>query len=503
MATDIPDDEREEIKLTLDVILLALDWNRKTFASKTGINRSNVSKIANGQRRAQPRTWRKIEAGTRLPLAEVKAVVPLIRRLRALAAGRLPPARRPAAAASLARTVGAAVEAALQREAPLVPPPIVQSVEPPATHPTAADRELAAELWERLRGRDQSARLALVEETPKYQTWALAERLCHESERAAADDPKEAVHLAMLALRLVGVLSGEPAWLCLLAGYVWAFVGNARRVDSGLPGAEEAFRRAWALWKEGAAADTGLLDGSRLLDLEASLLRAQRKRTAALERLGQALAMHPGRERRGRILLKKGTVLEQNGCYEEAVEALREAALWIDREREPRWYFGMRFNSGVCLCHTGRHPEAAALLPELRAFTDSGPRSHGIDSWRLRWLEGRIAGGLGTTDEGIAALAEARTAFAAEEIRYDEALISLELAGLYLERGRTAEVKELVAAMEPVFRAQGVHEEAQKALALFRRAVELETVTLELVRRLVAFLYRAQHDPELRFEAER
>src|SRR5207249_1972465 len=129
------------------------------------------------------------------------------------------------------------------------------------------------------------------------------------------------------------------------------------------------------------------------------------------------------------------------------------------------------------------HPEAAALLPELRAFTGAGQRAHGLDSWRLRWLEGRIAGGLGTTDEGIAALAEARTAFSAKEIRYDEALISLELAGLYLERGRTDEVKELVAAMEPVFRAQGVHEEAQKALALFRRAVELETVTLELVRR--------------------
>jgi transcriptional regulator with XRE-family HTH domain len=325
MATDIPDDEREEIKLTLDVILLALDWNRKTFASKTGINRSNVSKIANGKRRAQPRTWRKIETGTRLPLAEVKAVVPLIRRLRALAAGRLPPARRPAVAASLARTVGAAVEAALQREAPPVPPPVVPRVEVPATRPAAADRELAAELWERLRGRDQSARLALGEETPKYQTWALAERLCHESVATAADDPKEAVHLAMLALRLVEALSGEPAWLCLLAGYVWAFVGNARRVDSDLPGAEEAFRR------------------------------------------------------------------------------------------------------------------------------------------RLGSLEG----------------------------------------GLYLERGRTAEVKELVAAMETVFRAQGVHEEAQKALALFRRAVEMETVTLVLVRRLVAFLYRAQHDPELRFEGER
>jgi len=99
-------------------------------------------------------------------------------------------------------------------------------------------------------------------------------------------------------------------------------------------------------------------------------------------------------------------------------------------------------------------------------------------------------------------LSRARAELAAVPLRYDEALVSMELAGLYLEQGRTADVKELVLEMEPVFRDQGVHEEAQKALALFRRAVEMETVTLELVRRLVAYLYRAQYNPELRFVAE-
>jgi hypothetical protein len=58
-------------------------------------------------------------------------------------------------------------------------------------------------------------------------------------------------------------------------------------------------------------------------------------------------------------------------------------------------------------------------------------------------------------------------------------LVSLELAGLYLEQGRTADVKRLMRQMEPVFRDQGVHAEARKALALFRRA---------------------QGDPRLRFE---
>ncbi|HEX3527394.1 MAG TPA: hypothetical protein VH988_10025 [Thermoanaerobaculia bacterium] len=488
--TKIPPQEVEDVRLKIGLSLLILDWNFKTLASRTGIGRGELSKYIHGTQRVSRKTWKKIEAAARLALEELDAVLPALRRLRAAAEAGRRPARRPAV---IAHTVACSLEAVLRLEEPYLPEPVSASTPRP---PEAADRRLADDLWARLSRREHSARLALVEEAPPYRSWALVERLCAESVRAAADDPREAVRLATLALRLVERLTGEPAWLSLLAGYVEAHLGNARRVASDLPGAEEAFRRAWQLWNEGAAAGTGLLDGSRLLDLEASLLRAQRKMAAALERLGQALAFHPTGEERGRILLNKSATLEQMGSYEAAVDTLLDAAPWIDRDREPRHFFGLRFNLNVCRCHLSRFAEAEASLAELRTLT----ADRAIDRLRFRWLEGRVHGGLGRTEEGIAALAEAREGFAAEALRYDEALVSLELAGLYLEQGRTAEVKELVAAMEPVFRAQGVHVEARKALALFRRAVELETVTLELVRRLVAFLYRAQHDPELRFE---
>jgi hypothetical protein len=45
-----------------------------------------------------------------------------------------------------------------------------------------------------------------------------------------------------------------------------------------------------------------------------------------------------------------------------------------------------------------------------------------------------------------------------------------------------------------------VHEEAQRALALFRRAVEKDRATPELAGRIAHYLRRAQHDPELVFE---
>ena len=138
------------------------------------------------------------------------------------------------------------------------------------------------------------------------------------------------------------------------------------------------------------------------------------------------------------------------------------------------------------------------MLPALRRL--QAQLGDGLNQIRLRWLEGKIDAGLGRLDPAIEALSWVRAAFAEEDLRYDEAQAGMELAGLYLKKGRTAEVKRLVLLMEPVFRAKGVHAEAQKALDLFRRAVEKETATPELAGRVAGYLRRAQHDPELIFE---
>jgi ATP/maltotriose-dependent transcriptional regulator MalT len=75
--------------------------------------------------------------------------------------------------------------------------------------------------------------------------------------------------------------------------------------------------------------------------------------------------------------------------------------------------------------------------------------------YRIGDLEGSIA----ALREG---LAQIHHDFDREHIHYDEALAGMELAGLYLEQGRTADVKRLVLQMEPVFQSQGVHEEARR-----------------------------------------
>jgi len=66
-------------------------------------------------------------------------------------------------------------------------------------------------------------------------------------------------------------------------------------------------------------------------------------------------------------------------------------------------------------------------------------------------------------------------------------LAGLELSLLYLEQGRTAEVQTVALGLAWIFTAEGVDEEALKALTLFYDAATQETATVEMARRLVHY----------------
>jgi len=93
-----------------------------------------------------------------------------------------------------------------------------------------------------------------------------------------------------------------------------------------------------------------------------------------------------------------------------------------------------------------------------------------------------------------------RRGFRARTIAYDFAEATLELAILYRGQGRTGEVKALAGQTLWIFRTQGVHHEAERALRLFCEAAEAERLTVELARRILEFLRQARHNPRLRFE---
>jgi tetratricopeptide (TPR) repeat protein len=365
-------------------------------------------------------------------------------------------------------------------------------------YPLPEDRARAVELWERLRKYPHEGRSALIAELPDFQTWALSELLAHESAASASDSAAVALELAQEALEVAERIPGDKARRSRSRGYALGFLGNAQRVQGDLDAASRSFALSDEEWKAGEGCAGDLLDEARLLHLKASLRTAQRLLPEALEFLDQALATG-GLEMKGRLLIKRAKVFEEQDELDMAIATLKEAEPHVDPECEPRDWLCVRHNLLWCLTTAGRHAEAEEMLPEVKLLSRKLGKE--LDRIRLRWAEGRIAVGLGRTQQGIDLLTQVRAEFVSRKIWFDAALVTLELAVVFLRQGRTDMVKTLAVHLAPIFRSNGVHREALAALTLFRKAAEQEKVTLDLAERLVAFLRKAQHDPELKFES--
>ncbi|HSS51886.1 MAG TPA: helix-turn-helix transcriptional regulator [Thermoanaerobaculia bacterium] len=363
----------------------------------------------------------------------------------------------------------------------------------PHPAPSAKDLLHAAEQWRSLAELSEGQQLAVVRVAREFQTWALAERVCEESEVQASRDVERTASLARLAQEIAEKVEGPESWRNRIQGYALGHVANSLRVPGELEAADAILEKALRLWHAGSDPDE-LLDPGRLLDLEASLRRGQRRFDEALALLEEALRVGRCRER---YLLKKGFTLEVMGDYERAVEVLLEAQPGVESSGDDRLKASLHQNLALSLTHLGRYREAAELGRDLRRRSVE----RGDEIWTIRgiWLDGRIAAGLGRREEALRLLAQARVEFDQRNMSYDVALALLEEAVLLLEEGRTAEVKVLAKELSKVFESKGVHREALGALRLFHEAAEQEAATAELARRVLGYLFRARYDQGLRF----
>jgi tetratricopeptide (TPR) repeat protein len=382
----------------------------------------------------------------------------------------------------------------------------------PTKAPTCS-REGAAELWAELEPYRFEERYHLIRVHRRFVNWGLCELLCRESLRLTAIDPERAIEAAELAVLVCDLLKeDEPAkarQLYRLRGYAWGHDGNARRVLGDLRGAEESFSIADAWWDAGVA-DAGNLEPPEyepaLLDLEASLRIAQRRFPEALSLLDRLFALyrdghgalHRDAHLAGRTLIKKAFALAEMEEPESAIELLRAAEPLVDAERDPRLLYCLRHNLLWNLTTLERYDEARAVLPEVAALRQD--LGNPLDLLRLRWVESRIAAGLGPTEKAVRLFQQLRQDFADRGMAYDAALVTLELTALHAAEGRTAEVKKLSVEMARIFRVQNVPREALAALLFLEKAAERERATARLTREIAAFLEKLRSDPGLRFD---
>jgi transcriptional regulator with XRE-family HTH domain len=361
------------------------------------------------------------------------------------------------------------------------------------------ERAKAALLWEALEKYEPGQRIVLVEENPKFRSWAFSELVAAKSIEMAPSSPAQALELAGLALRIAELCPCGELLRQRTEGYAWFHVANSRRVVNDLRGSDLALATAAKLWEAGAPGDPGYFNEAIVLGLEATIRKSQRRFPQALRRIGEALAADPG-DLRGRLLLLKAQILGALGEIEASADVLRESIPHIDESREPRTALGVRFQFLVCLCLQGRAEEAVPGLAAVRGLVEKLDQA--MDAVRLEWLEGKIAAGTGRAEEAEEAFEQVRRKFASHEppLAFNHSLVSMDLALLLLEQDRTSEARILAGQMRWIFSSQDVHREALAALRVFCEAAKRETATVELARRVIRFLHRSEHDPELKFD---
>ena len=363
------------------------------------------------------------------------------------------------------------------------------------------EREAAPQLIAELLEAPEAGRDDLIRARPQLLNPAVCDLLLERSFGQGFEEPLQAVELAGLAVRIAEQLDPGLYGRSLvqdLRTRSWAHLGNARRLTSDFPGAEQALAIAESHLEAGS---TDPLEEARVLDFKASLLSDRGWFEEAADLIEVVIEIYEeirDSHRQGRAQISKGVFLGYAGRADEAVALISAGLARIDRDQEPRLVLMAHHNLAWFLNDCGRSAEALDLLESFRTayreFQDPWTR------YRLVWLEGRIAFGLGHHQEAEAGLGRAREGFLAQGLGYEASMVTLDLAGLYLQEGRTPEVKSLAQEMLPHFLSQDIHRQAVVALATFQRAAEMDRVTPHLVRDIAAYLMRAQRNPGLRFQ---
>jgi tetratricopeptide (TPR) repeat protein len=309
-------------------------------------------------------------------------------------------------------------------------------------------------------------------------------------------DPEGMVLLASLAVALaerIEASAGSAPDLADLRARAWAELGNARRVEGDLAAAEADLGRGLRSADQGTG-DRALL--VHLMDLSASLLVDQRRFPEAFHLLDAVERIHRAAgdlHAAGRALVSRGTAAGHALQPEEAIRLLGEALRLLDARRDPALVFMTVHNLLMFLVEVGRAGEAARLFAASRPlYTAHNGR---LERLKIRWLEARIAAGLGDDAVAETAYAEVRTGFVAAELPYDAALVSLDLAAVWLRTGRTAEIRDLVDEMVAIFRVRNIRREAIAALLVLREACERRKATAALLRSVTSELQRLEREP--------
>jgi tetratricopeptide (TPR) repeat protein len=301
------------------------------------------------------------------------------------------------------------------------------------------------------------------------------------------DDPARTLQLADLARRIADICSIEAAGSDLRLADIrvrgWMQYGNALRVCGRLHESDDALTVAQKLRTAGTGDP---LLRARLLDHLASLRTSQSRFRDAIEAADGAAQVYRAlgeRHNLAQSMLVKAIASLYAGETENGIRTLNRAIPLIDPEASPHLLLAACHNLIRGYIDLGQPEQALSLYYEVRDLYREFDTASTI---RLRtvWQEGQLLRDLGHLSAAETALLEAREGFLERGIAYEVAVVSLDLASVYVRAGKLDELRRTVAEAVPIFSALHVGRETIAALLQLQQAAGKEQQALELIRLL-------------------
>lgn len=357
---------------------------------------------------------------------------------------------------------------------------------------TAAARHRAEEMKQeaaasrgalpRLSGQPRSRQLLLVRNSRSLRSWSACEILL--ADGSPPERGQEAARVAQGELALSVALDleqeryGEGPVTDLRARAA-AELARALHLAGRADDARELLGDAFVLLEQGTGDP---LVRARIYDVAASVLpagEAPERAASYLERAFHLYRRFGDEHMAGRLLVKRATRAGLRGEPAGRLKLLVEAAFLIDPHRDRLLAWTSIQNMLWGLVELRRFAAAEELLEESRYLSvefDDGPQAY-----RLAWLEGRIAGGLGRAAAAEGGLVTACQGFLATGQVVDALLVAMDLARLLVPQRRWVEGQMLFESMLGCMQSGGMGREALAAVEAVRGALRRREVPLFLI----------------------
>ena len=327
-----------------------------------------------------------------------------------------------------------------------------------------------------------------------FWTWGLCERLQERSWELRQKDPSEMVVLAQQAVEAAQRISGRKygaQHVADLLARAWAGLANAYRISDQMDQAETALKESFQAYHRGTRSP---LLRARLAEISASLLCDQREFPSAFQVLDLAYSLymrHHARHDAGRALITKGLHTGYTGDPEEGIQLIARGLQLIERDRDPKLIFQCLHNILLFRVERGEFRSARRQIFEMRPLYKL--HDDRIAKMKLRWVEGKVFLGLREIERAIRAFQQAKDGFLQLGLNYDAALVSFELAAVWIREGKQAEARRLLHEMLEIFRARYIAREAIAALIMLRDAADRNELSTDLLE-MITGLFNAYKD---------